>query len=171
MVYRPWFWLLKSKNVFCFLKRRGHYFVSHESIHKVNMRRLRKLCVFVCVSILYLVNRLVRRTDLGTDWSGTTFGFPEDSDRVWRTGRTAGGQTFVIGDTACPRNTKIDQSRSHRPPDVIALGVPKAGTTTLSFLDCHERIFHFFKNSETVVWKSQKASSDIPKLRAWRVSV
>ena len=61
-----------------------------------------------------------------------------DSYHVWHHSQTANGGRHVIGYTACPRERKNDENNETKKwPDAIGIGVPKAGTGTLSFLDCH----------------------------------
>ena len=62
--------------------------------------------------------------------------------QVWKEYRTKKGVQFQIMETACPIQTSygnMDQ-KSKRYPDFITIGVAKAGTSTMSFLDCHPKI-------------------------------
>ena len=62
--------------------------------------------------------------------------------QVWKEYRTKKGIHFQIMETACPIQTSVGSKHleSKRYPDFITIGVAKAGTSTLSFLDCHPMI-------------------------------
>ena len=48
---------------------------------------------------------------------------------------------WYIGDTSCPYQVSSRTSeRKNRLPDAIGIGVAKAGTGALAFLDCHPKI-------------------------------
>ena len=70
---------------------------------------------------------------------------------VWKEYRTKKGTKFVIMETACPIQIPPDlagvREKVKRYPDFITIGVAKAGTSTMSFLDCHPMIT--FRDYET----------------------
>ena len=70
---------------------------------------------------------------------------------IWKEYRTKKGTKFEIMETACPiqippEPTGISE-KVKRYPDFITIGVAKAGTSTMSFLDCHPMIT--FRDYET----------------------
>jgi hypothetical protein len=62
-------------------------------------------------------------------------------------------------DTACPYTKLSKSKRIERYPDFIAIGMPKCGTGTLAFFDCHSKIV--FRESEAEFFNS-------PKLKRWK---
>ena len=61
------------------------------------MRLQRKIFLTVCASILLIVRFLSGITSNETNWSEVYFGFPLNSSRVWKSGRTINGVMFSIG--------------------------------------------------------------------------
>ena len=59
--------------------------------------------------------------------------------QIWKEYRTKKGVHFQIMETACPIQTSAGDKdlKDKRYPDFITIGVAKAGTSTMSFLDCH----------------------------------
>ena len=62
--------------------------------------------------------------------------------QIWKEYRTKKGVHFQIMETACPIQTSAGDKNltGKRYPDFITIGVAKAGTSTMSFLDCHPMI-------------------------------
>ena len=59
-------------------------------------------------------------------------------------------------DTACPVTKDIKgRKRIEKYPDVIGIGVPKCGTGTLAFFDCHSKIV--FRESEPIYFNTRRA--------------
>ena len=62
--------------------------------------------------------------------------------QIWKEYRSKKGVHFQITKTACPIQTSAGDKdiTGKRYPDFITIGVAKAGTSTMSFLDCHPMI-------------------------------
>ena len=61
---------------------------------------------------------------------------------LWKEYRTKTGTHFEIMETACPIKIPNIGQKVKRYPDFITIGVAKAGTSTMSFLDCHPSIIY-----------------------------
>jgi len=63
-------------------------------------------------------------------------------------------------DTACPKTLKSVTGRISRYPDVIGIGFPKCGTSTLGFIDCHSKMV--FREAEPYYFNNY--SKQTPKV-------